>query len=55
MINGLILCVDWMTAFTGFPVVKFNPVDNSLTEIGPDLGIGGGNWMCGVLANNGCI
>jgi hypothetical protein len=36
-------------------VVKFNPVDKSLTEIGPDLGEGGRKWMCGVLANTGSI
>jgi hypothetical protein len=46
-------------------VIKFNPLDKSFTEIGPDLGlmeIGpdfregvGGKWMCGVLANNRCI
>jgi hypothetical protein len=36
-------------------VVKFNPVDNSLTEIGPDLGDGRVKWLCGVLADNGCI
>jgi hypothetical protein len=36
-------------------VVKFDPVDKSLTEIGPDLGEGGEKWMCGVLANTGSI
>jgi hypothetical protein len=36
-------------------VVKFNPVDKSFTEIGPDLGEGGGKWKCGVLANNSSI
>jgi hypothetical protein len=36
-------------------VVKFNPLDKSLTEIGPDLGDGGLKWMCGVLANNSSI
>jgi hypothetical protein len=36
-------------------VVKFNPVDNSLTEIGPDLGEREWKWVCGVLADNGCI
>jgi hypothetical protein len=36
-------------------VVKFNPVDKSLTEIGPDLGEGGRKWVCGVLANTGSI
>jgi hypothetical protein len=46
--------------FYGIPfharrVVKFNPLDKSLTEIGPDLGNGGSKWMCGVLANNGRI
>jgi hypothetical protein len=33
-------------------VVKFNPLDKSMTEIGPDLGEGGWKWQCGVLANN---
>jgi hypothetical protein len=46
--------------FYGIPssarrVVKFDPLDKSLTEIGPDFGGGGGKWMCGVLANNRCI
>ena len=38
-------------------VVKFNPLDKSFTEIGPDLGWGGIElrWRCGVLANNNCI
>ena len=34
-------------------VVKFNPVDNSITEIGPDLG--DRKWDFGVLAGNNCI
>jgi hypothetical protein len=46
--------------FYGIPcnarrVVKFNPLDKSFTEIGPDLGDGGDKWMCGVRANNGSI
>jgi hypothetical protein len=46
--------------FYGIPynarrVIKFNPVDKSLTEIGPDFGEGGGKWWCGVLANNSSI
>jgi streptogramin lyase len=46
--------------FYGIPynarrVVKFNPLDKSLTEIGPDLGGGILKWMCGVLANTGSI
>ena len=46
--------------FYGIPcdarrVVKFNPVDNSLTEIGPDLGDGEMKWECGVRANTGSI
>jgi hypothetical protein len=46
--------------FYGIPcdarrVVKFDPLDKSLTEIGPDLGEGEFKWMCGVLANNRCI
>ena len=35
-------------------VVKFDPIDKSLTEIGPDLGDRRA-WYSGVLANNGCI
>ena len=47
--------------FYGIPyyarrVVKFNPLDKSLTEIGPDFGEAGCKWRCGgVLANNRCI
>jgi hypothetical protein len=46
--------------FYGIPyfarrVVKFNPLDKSMTEIGPDLGEGGDKWSCGVLANNSSI
>jgi hypothetical protein len=36
-------------------VVKFDPLNKSLTEIGPDLGEGGDKWSCGVLANTGSI
>ena len=36
-------------------VVKFNPVDKSWKEIGPDFGAGGYKWHRGVLANNGII
>jgi hypothetical protein len=36
-------------------VVKINPLDKSLTEIGPDLGECGEKWMCGVPANTGSI
>jgi hypothetical protein len=36
-------------------VVKFNPVDKSLTEIGPDLGNRRCKWRCGVRAKNGSI
>ena len=37
-------------------VVKFNPIDKSLTFVGQDLGDGRSNrWEKGVLANNGCI
>ena len=36
-------------------VVRFNPVDESMEEIGPDLGDAHGKWKCGVLAHNGCI
>jgi streptogramin lyase len=46
--------------FYGIPnnarrVVKFNPIDKSFTEIGPDLGDGRYKWTCGVLANTGSI
>jgi hypothetical protein len=46
--------------FYGIPfnarrVVKFNPLDKSLTEIGPDLGEGTFKWRCGVRANTGSI
>ncbi len=46
--------------FYGIPynarhVVKFDPLDKSLTEIGPDVGEGRYKWMCGVLANTGSI
>jgi hypothetical protein len=46
--------------FYGIPssarrVVKFNPLDKSLKEIGPDLGEDGAKWECGVLANTGSI
>jgi hypothetical protein len=41
--------------FNARRVVKFNPLDKSLTEIGPDLGEGWGKWMCGVRANTGRI
>jgi hypothetical protein len=36
-------------------VVRFNPLDKSLTEIGPDFGEGGYKWTCGVRANTGSI
>jgi hypothetical protein len=36
-------------------VVKFNPVDKSLKEIGPDLGEDYGKWMGGALDRNGSI
>jgi hypothetical protein len=36
-------------------VMKFNPLDKSFTEIGPDLGGDYDKWMCGVRANNGRI
>jgi hypothetical protein len=46
--------------FYGIPynarrVVKFNPLDKSLTEIGPDLGDDVCKWWCGVLANKSSI
>jgi len=49
--NGWILWIER----TDRRVVKFNPLDKSLTEIGPDFGEGGGKWRCGVLAKTGCI
>ena len=36
-------------------VMKFNPTDDSLKEIGPDLGYGTKIWESGVLAGNGRI
>ena len=40
-------------------VIRFNPLDNSLTEIGPILDNGvpriESGWSCGVLAGNDCI
>lgn len=36
-------------------VIKFNPIDQSTIEIGPDLGPGMWKWQEGVLCNNGCI
>ena len=36
-------------------VVKFNPADISLKEIGPEFGLRGITWTCGILAGNGCI
>jgi hypothetical protein len=46
--------------FYGIPfnarcVVKFNPLNKSLTEIGPDLSEGIYKWRCGVRANTGNI
>ena len=46
--------------FYGIPssarhVVRFNPLDKSLTEIGPDFGEGGCKWKCGVRAKTGSI
>ena len=35
--------------------MKFNPLNKSLTENGPDLGDGEYKWMCGVRANNSSI
>jgi len=46
--------------FYGIPsdarrVVKFNLLDTSFTEIGPDLGEGEQKWKCGVRAKTGSI
>jgi hypothetical protein len=41
--------------FNATRVVKFNPLDKSLTEIGPDLREGKYKWKCGVRANTGSI
>ena len=46
--------------FYGIPynarrVVKFNLLDKSWTEIGPDFGDGFAKWECGVRSNNGRI
>jgi len=58
IINGGILWMGEDGFFYGIPfhrVVKFNPIDKSLTEIGPDFGQRGGKWKCGVRANNSNI
>jgi hypothetical protein len=54
------LCGWWGRIFYGIPhharrVVKFNPLDESLTEIGPDLGEGRYKWNCGVRDKHGRI
>ena len=37
-------------------VIKFNPVDKSMTHIGPDFGIGSGKcWYRGAMTDNGVI
>ena len=63
-IQGRVKWLDFVDGgdgfFYGIPyfarrVVKFNPLDKSLTEIGPDLGEGGMKWKCGVRANTGSI
>ena len=36
-------------------VVKFNPVDTSITHIGPDFGPGWFKWMRGAMTENGVI
>ena len=41
--------------FNARRVVKINPADKSLKEIGPDLGADGMRWICGVMAGNGSI
>ena len=42
--------------FNGPRLAKFNPIDKTLTPIGPDLGDVRGRWARGgVLANNGCM
>ena len=35
-------------------VVKFNPLDNSMTPIGPDFG-GEWKWLCGAMTDSGVI
>ena len=35
-------------------VAKFNPIDKSMTHIGPEFG-GGFNWMRGAMTDNGII
>jgi hypothetical protein len=63
-IQGRVKWLDFVDGedgfFYGIPynarrVVKFNPLDKSMTEIGPDLGRGGAKWKCGVRANTGSI
>ena len=50
-------CGWWRRIFLRYAcrVVKFNPLDKSLTEIGPDLGERGYKWRCGARANTGSI
>ena len=48
-------CCIYGIPYNARKVVRFNPVDESMEEIGPDLGDAHGKWKCGVLAHNGCI
>jgi len=52
-VRGADDCIYGIPHYGARGVVKFNPVDKSMTDIGPDLG--GFAWCCGVLAKNGCI
>ena len=48
--NGFIYGIP----FHGRRVIKFNPIDKSMTRIGPDLG-DGSKWYEGAMADNGII
>ena len=36
-------------------VIKFNPIDKSITEIGPDFGDDGRKWRRGAMTDSGII
>ena len=49
-VNGSIYSIPYYAS----RVVKFNPLDKSITEIGPDFG-NSYKWRRGAMANNGVI
>ena len=61
------ICYKWSTCLAapnasiyGIPynagrAVKFNPVDKSMTEIGPNFGDGQAKWEGGAITDNGVI